>query len=44
MQAKTLENRVQALQDDLFAAQDEIQAVQEKYEEVCIRRLVKEEY
>ena len=34
-QAKTLDNRVQALQDDLFAAQDELQAVQEKYEEVC---------
>lgn len=29
-----LENRVQALQDDLFAAQDELQAAQDGYDKV----------
>lgn len=33
-QVKTLENRVQVLQDDLFNAQDELQAAQEGFEKV----------
>lgn len=32
----SLEKRVQALQDDLFAAQDELQAFQEGYDEVSL--------
>ena len=34
LQVKSLENRVHALQDDLFSAQDELQVAQEKYDKV----------